>query len=200
MKIKKFILYWGALFVAATLLWGCGGDDSPPDAEVFPRENKYENLSGQVGGVILKFGLSIYQTGATNCAFGKSFCLSSRTTLTSPEQFQAFVTQSPGDDDSKASVLAAGNAIDFSKNQLWALKLGFHFNADVALKIQELENSIEIQPVICHTVIVGDAIPRLTDIFVVVPRDMPDKPVVFIDHGTIRFGPECSFAEMVLRS
>ncbi len=197
MKIKRFILCWGALFFAATLLGGCGGDDSPPAEEAFPREIKYENLKGQVDGVIFVSGLSITQTGAAKCI---SWCLSSLTVLGTQEQFQAFVTQSPGAEDSKPRILAAGSAIDFSRKQIWALKLGHSFTADVALNIRELQESIEIQPVICNDVIVGNGMFYLTDIFVVVPRDMPSKPVVFIDHGPVRHGPECPFAEMVRRS
>ncbi len=200
MKIKRSILYWGALVFAATLLGGCGGDNSPPAAEDFPREIKYENLKGQVGGVILGSGLSITQSEATNCVFGKFLCLSSLVVLDSREQFQTFVSRSPGYEDSKPSVLSAGSAVDFSKKQVLAFKLGRLYPADIVLKISELEESIEIQPIICNQAVIGNGMRFLTDIFVVVPRDIPSKPVVFVDHDPIRFGPECPFAEMVRRS
>lgn len=200
MQIKKFIPYWGALLFAAILLGGCGGGDSSPAVEVFPREIQYENLKGQVGGVVLGPGLSITQSEATNCVLGKFWCLSSVTALTFQEQFQAFVAQSPGSEDSKPGVLAAGSSIDFSKKQLWALKLGRLYSADIVLKIRELKESIEIQPVICNDAIVGNGIRYLTDIFVAVLRDMPIKPIVFVDHDPVLYGSKCPFAEMVQRS
>jgi hypothetical protein len=196
--MKQKILLAG--LVVATLLGGCGGGDSSPGAEVFPREIQYENLKGQTGGVILGSGMSITQSDTTNCVLGKFWCLSSLMTLTSQEQFKAFVAQSPGNEDSKSEVLTAGNAIDFSKKQLWALKLGRLYTADIVLKIHELEKTIEIQPVICNDAVVGNGVRFLTDIFVVVSRDTPVKPFVFIDNSPVLYGPKCPFAEMVRRS
>ena len=200
MKFKKFIPYLGALLITAILLGGCGGGESSPAVEVLPREIQYENLKGQVGGVILGLGLSITQSEASNCVLGKFWCLSSLTALTSQEQFQAFVAQSPGGEYSKPGVLAAGSAIDFSKKQLWALKLGHLYSADIVLKVREMEESIEIQTVICNDAIVGNGTRYLTDIFVTVPRDTRVKPLVFVTNSPILYGPKCPFAEMVRRS
>ena len=197
MKIKKPIPYWGAVLFAATLLGGCGGGDSSPAAEVFPRDIQYKTLAGQVNGLISP-GLGIYQSLDRNhCAPGLDWCLTSLTPLASKEQLQSFVAQSPGDEVNKPRVLAAGSAIDFAKEQIWAFKLGISNNAEAVLAIREVETRIEIKPIVCNNVVLPIYRPYLEDVLVVVSRDLPAKPVVFLDSGTVLHGPACPFAELV---
>lgn len=200
MRINKLLLYGGASLFAAILLGGCGGGDSAPVAEVFPRAIQYKTLEGQFNGLISP-GLGIYQTLSVNsCRPGLDWCLLSLTPLASKEQLQTFVVQSQGNEETKPEVLAAGSSIDFAKEQLWAFKLGVSNVAEAVLSIQETATTIEIRPVVCNNVVLTIYRPFLKDLFVVVPRDLPAKPVVFLDSGDVRYGPDCPFFELVRKN
>ncbi len=184
----------GLSCLVVALLTGCGGGDGLPD---FPREIGYQNLKSQTGGELLGIGLALSESGITNCTQGKSWCLSSLTSLNSQQQFQAYVTQYAsqqlGSEDSKRQLLASGAGIDFSKHQIWAMKLGGVDVASVGLKINETASAIEIQAVTCYSMSLVSS-PFLADVFAVVPRDTPAKPVVYLDKSGPFYGPECPLA------
>ena len=111
-----------SLLSIAVLLASCGSDtpgSSPP--EPFPRSIGYKSLAGRIKGDLL--GLSIAQSFAADCQAGIS-CLSSFHALVTKQEFQDYVAQSPGGEFNKPRILAAGNAADFSQEQIWASKLG----------------------------------------------------------------------------
>lgn len=192
MKRKTFLSYSGALGVAAALLTGCGGGSTG-----FPQEISYQNLKGQTKGEVLGAGMSLSDAGLTNCAAGKVWCLSSLTMLGSHEQFQAHIAQlpdqQPGAMEAKQQVLAYGAGVDFSKNQVWSLKLGGADVASVGLKINELASAIEIQAVVCYETPIASQ-RFLTNVFAVVPRETSVKPFVYLDKLGSFYGPECPLA------
>ena len=209
MKTKQSISYWAALLFAAILLGGCGGGDSSPAAEVFPRDIQYKNLDGKANGLI-DGGIGIYLSAFSpngsslavnsNCGPGKrgDLCFSLLTPLASLEQFQAFVSQSPGEDKNKPDVLVAGSAIDFSREQLWAFKLVMYNPAEAVMRIQETAETIEVQPIVCNmSILDGNVGPVIKDLFIVVSRDLPSKPVVLLDRSDVFYGQKCPFAELV---
>lgn len=187
MDRKRLFLWRGVFCVAVALLAGCGGGGAPN----FPREIAYQNLNGQTTGNLLSAGLNygVSESGVvTNCPLGKSWCLSSLTPLTSREQFEAYVMpyagQEIGVQEEKQQVLTLGRQVDFSKSQIWALKLGGEDIANVGLKITETASEIEIQAVLCYGISIISS-QFLTNVFAVVPRETPTKPIVYLD----RLGP-----------
>ncbi len=181
MKLQRVFSRLAALCFAGILLTGCGGGSAG-----FPRDIEYRNLQGVAGGKVIGPGLSLVQIWATNCDPGKVWCLSSMTVLTSQEQFRSFIAGMPFDEDSKNALLESGSGVDFSRNQIWAFKLGVSGVAHVGLKLRELESSLEVQAVICPSIPL-DLPAFLADVFAVVPRDLPAKKAVYLDRVVVEF-------------
>lgn len=187
MKKTNGVTPWIAFLLLAHLLAGCGGGGS---AEVFPREVRYEGLSGNAFGYVPETGASLTRSAPSGCLPGKSACLSDLTRLTSLAQFEAFLGQLGGDAEATSAILSKASAIDFSRSQVWALKMGWQsFVMSVQLQITELADRMEIQPVICYSMGVGTGWEVRSDVFVVVPRDIPAKPVKYLDVAYVLVDP-----------
>ena len=178
MRNFKVLQRWGVLLFSALCLVGCGGGNSSPE---FPREVSYKTLAGVVNGYIVgERAPGIVQLGGFRCPLGKDFCLDSLTPLGTKTQFQDYVAQSPGFAYSKPATLAAGNAVDFSNEQLWAFKLSVVQVGIVRLNVYETSTQFEVQPLACQVMNV-DGPTWLYDVFIVVPSNLPGTPVVILD-------------------
>lgn len=174
-----------SLLLILVLLASCGGSDSPEksSSESFPLSISYKNLAGQIKGDVL--GLAIAQTFAANCQAGQP-CLSSFQTLMTKQEFQNYVAQTPGGESNKPRVLAAGNAVDFSLEQIWAFKYGTTLaGLAVRLDIEETASQIEVRAVVCNS-INADAPFPLYDVFAILQKNVAAKPVVIL--GTLPCG------------
>lgn len=167
-----------SLLPIAVLLASCGNDTpESSSSEPLPRSIGYKNLAGQIKGDLLEVAMA--QSFAADCQAGIS-CLSSFHALATKQEFQTFVAQSPGGEFNKPRILAAGNAADFSQEQIWAFKYGTTLSGlTVRLDIKETETQIEARAIVCHSVNADAPFP-LYDVFAVLNKDMAAKPVVIL--------------------
>ncbi len=174
----KLVQRLGVWLLTAICLVGCGGGDSSP---AFPRAIGYKSLIGVVNGPVYGDSTPTLSQEYAYCQYGSKTCLFAFTALKTKEAFQAYIAQSPGDASRKPQVLALGNAVDFSREQIWAFKYGVIMAAtNLRLGITETATQIEIQGKVCSPI--GIDVPvRLLDVFAIVPNDVPAKPVVIIE-------------------